>query len=67
MIKIDFTRDEVAMFKQKCYFTEEEEMILDYIQEKHKTIKYIAIMMTMNERTVNRRIQSIKKKIMRVL
>lgn len=65
-MKLDFTKDEVEYFKSKCYFSDEELKILELRLENNLTIQGIALKMNLSERTVNRRIKSIKKKIKRV-
>lgn len=66
MIKLEFTKAEVNYFKEVCYFSEEEEMILD-LRLKRKSICEISMILNLSEATVNRRIKSIKKKILKSL
>lgn len=66
MIKLEFTKREVDHFKKVCYFSEEEEMILD-LRLRRKSICEISLALSISEATVNRRIKSIKKKILKSL
>lgn len=63
-MKLDFTKKEVNYFKDNCYFSDDEEQILE-LRLRNKSIVEIMDIMKMNESTVNRRIKSIKKKIMK--
>lgn len=65
-MKLEFTKAEVDHFKEVCYFSEEEEKILE-LRLRNKTITEIALKLTLSEPTVNRRIKSIKKKILKSL
>lgn len=66
-MKLDFTKKEVTRFKELCYFSDEELKILDLRLENNLTIQGIASKLNMSEATVNRRIKSIKKKILKTL
>lgn len=66
-MKLEFTKQEVARFKELCYFSDEELKILDLRLENNHTIEGIAQLMNLSTATVNRRIKSIKKKILKVL
>lgn len=66
MIKLDFSKKEVEYFKENCYFTDEEEKILD-LRLKGYSIVEIHMTLAMSERTVSRRIKNIKRKILRAI
>lgn len=61
-MKLEFSKPEVEHFKEVCYFTEQEEKILD-LRLKGMSITEISLIIPTSESTVNRRIKSIKKKI----
>lgn len=65
-MKLEFTKAEVDHFKEVCYFSEDEEKILE-LRLRDKTITEISLTLDMSEATVNRRIKSIKKKILKSL
>jgi DNA-binding NarL/FixJ family response regulator len=65
-MKIDFTKDEVEYFKTNCYFSDEEEIILEK-RLKNESITKIALELHYSERTIKRRINSIKRKILKVI
>lgn len=65
-MKLEFTKKEVDYFKENCYFTDEEEKILE-LRLRGNTIISIAFMLHLSDETVQRRIKSIKKKILKVI
>lgn len=65
-MKLEFTKKEVDYFKENCYFTDEEEKILE-LRLRGNTIISIAFMLHLSDKTVQRRIKSIKKKILKVI
>ena len=62
----EFTKPECDYFRENCNFTAEEQAVFD-LCVRHRSVAYISIQLNMAERTVNRRIQSIKRKIYKVL
>lgn len=65
-IKTEFTEPECDYFRKVCNFTDEEREVFD-LRVKGKTIIEIHFALSMAERTVDRRLQSIKKKICKVI
>lgn len=65
-MKLEFTKKEVDYFKENCYFTDEEEKILE-LRLRGNTIISIAFMLHLSDKTVQRIIKSIKKKILKVI
>lgn len=65
-MKLEFTKKEVDYFKENCYFTDEEEKILE-LRLRGNTIISIAFMLHLSDKTVQGRIKSIKKKILKVI
>lgn len=63
----NYTKDEVKYIKDKCYFSKEEEQILDLRLENNLTIEGIAFKMKMSTSSVNRRIRKIKDKIDKIM
>lgn len=66
MVKLEFTKPEIAYIKSKIYLSEEDEKILD-LWLLEKTSKEIAGIMVMSTSTISRRKDKILKKIMKVL
>lgn len=66
MIKLEFTKPEIDYFKEYCYFTKEEEQILD-LRLKGYQIEEIKDIVHHSVPTINRRIRSIKNKIIKSL
>lgn len=66
MVKLEFTKPEIAYIKSKIYLSEEDEKILD-LWLLEKTSKEIAGIMAMSTSTISRRKDKILKKIMKVL
>jgi len=68
-VKFDFTKPELNYILENANFTEEQEKIFNMLTSKYgrQTLVYISMNMNMSESTVKRRIQQIKKKILRLL
>ena len=66
-MSFDYTKDEVKYIKEKCYFSKEEEQILDLRLENNLTIDGIALEMKMSVSSVNRRIRRIRDKIDKIM
>lgn len=62
----DFTKEEYEMLKEKLMLNDELSKILE-MKIKRCSIIEIAMKLNISERTANRRIKELKKKIMRVL
>jgi len=62
----DFTKDEYEQLKEKLMLNEEMSKIFE-MKIKRYSIVQIAMELNMSERTVNRRVKELKKKIRRVL
>ena len=62
----DFTKDEYEQLKEKLMLNEEMSKIFE-MKIKRYSIVQIAMKLNMSERTVNRRVKKLKKKIRRVL
>lgn len=62
----DFTKDEYEQLKEKLMLDEEMSKIFE-MKIKRYSIVQIAMKLNMSERTVNRRVKELKKKIRRVL
>lgn len=62
----DFTKDEYEQLKEKLMLNEEMSKIFE-MKIKRYSIVQIAMKLNMSERTVNRRVKELKKKIRRVL
>lgn len=65
-MKFDFTKKEYEFFLNNCFFTEDEEKIL-LLKLKGNTTLQISIKLNLSTSTVDRRIKSIKKKILKVI
>lgn len=64
-IKTEFTRLECERFRQDCNFTPEERAVFDLAVQNVSNLK-IGLDLGMSQRTVDRRIRSIKRKIIKV-
>ena len=69
-LKTDFTEPECEWFRRNCNFTDQERIIFD-LRVRDKTIIAIqdelqAMGLPLSEATINRRIRSIKDKILKV-
>ena len=62
----DYTKDEYEQLKEKLMLNEEMSKIFE-MKIKRYSIVQIAMELNMSERTVNRRVKELKKKIRRVL
>ena len=62
MDKFDFSYSEYMRFLERCPFDEEEIAVLN-LRRKGKSRIQISMMLNMSDRTVDRRIASIKRKI----
>lgn len=67
--KFDFIQDELDYIKAKANFTERQQEIFNRLTDKRgrQKIVKIAIEMFISERTVNREIKAIKRKIYKIL
>ncbi len=66
MNRFDFTKDEYDHFIEQCPFSEEEIKIFSF-RRLEKSIKYMSVELDLSERTINRRIKSIARKILKVI
>ena len=66
MLKVNFAKEEYENIIEKCMFNDELSKILEY-RIKNYSITKISLLMNMSERTVSRRIEEIKKKIIKVI
>lgn len=64
--KFDFTKDDFEYLVDKCMLDEEYQYLLE-MKIKGYSITKISLELNISERTANRRINKLKKKIMRVL
>lgn len=62
----EFTRPEVEYFRQECNFTDEERAVFD-MRASARSIVEIGLTLHMSESTVYRKLNCIKRKILRVL
>lgn len=62
----DLTREEYELIREKAMLNEELSQILEY-KIKGYSITKMSMDMNMSERTINRRIKDLKKKIKRVI
>lgn len=65
-MKFDFTKDEYDYLKEKLMLNEEMSKILE-MKIKNKSIVEMSMELNVSESTISRRIDKLKKKIMRVL
>ena len=67
--RFDFIQEELDYIKEKANFTDRQLKIFDRLTDKHGRQKIVKIAMEMyiSERTVNREIKAIKKKIYKLL
>ena len=67
--RFDFIQQELDYIKEKANFTDRQLKIFDRLTDKHGRQKIVKIAMEMyiSERTVNREIKAIKKKIYKLL
>jgi len=64
VMRFEFTKSEIDYFLKNCYFSEEEEKIF-ILKLKNYSITEMALKLNISERTVSRRLNSVKKKILR--
>ena len=62
----DFTKNEYEMLKEKLMLNEELSQILEMKIKKYSIVQ-ISMKLNLSERTVNRRIKEIKRKIRKLL
>lgn len=62
----EFTRPEVEYLRQECNFTDEERAVFD-MRISARSIVEIGLTLHMSESTVYRKLNCIKRKILRVL
>ena len=62
----EFTRPEVEYLRQECNFTDEERAVFD-MRTSARSIVVIGLTLHMSESTVYRKLNCIKRKILRVL
>lgn len=65
-IKTEFTRLECERFRRDCNFTPEELAVFD-LAVKNKSNLQIGLALGMSQRTVDRRIHAVKRKIIKVI
>lgn len=65
-MKFDFTKDEYEYLKDKLMLNEEMSKILE-MKIQNKSIVQMSMELNVSESTISRRIDKLKKKIMRVL
>lgn len=64
--RLDFNKTEYEYFIENCNFTDRQKEILD-LRRKGLSIIAISIKTYLSERTINREIKKIKKKIYKVI
>lgn len=64
-IKTEFTRPECDRFRQDCNFTPEERAVFDLAVQNNSNVQ-IGLELGMSQRTVDRRLKSVKRKIIKV-
>jgi len=65
-LKTEFTEPECEYFRAVCNFTDEERAVFD-LRVKARSVVEITFALHLSESTVNRRIRSIKRKILKVI
>lgn len=66
MLKFEFTKNEFNEIKEKTYFSELQERIIEY-RLKEYSITKMAMLENCSESTISREIKKIKKKIIKIL
>lgn len=66
MLKLDFTRAELDGIKSQIYLSELQERIIEYRLKEYSVTK-MAMLENCSESTINREINKIKKKIMKII
>ncbi len=64
--RLDFNKNEYEYFIENCNFTDRQKEILD-LRRKGKSIVAISIETYLSERTINREIKEIKRKILKLI
>lgn len=64
--KLDFNKAEYEYFTEHCNFTPRQKEVLD-LRRKGLSIVSISMRLYISERTVNREIKKIKKKILKII
>ena len=67
MIKFDFSKTEYEYFLDECPFSTEEKEVLRMRRSGDYSIRMMSIELNVSERTVKRRIESVYKKILKVV
>lgn len=65
-MKFDFTKDEYEYLREKLMLNEEMSKILE-MKIQNKSIVQMSMELNVSESTISRRVDKLKKKIMRVL
>lgn len=65
-MKFDFTKDEYEYLREKLMLNEEMSKILE-MKIQNKSIVQMSMELNVSESTISRRVEKLKKKIMRVL
>lgn len=65
-MKLDFSSNEWGMLYQKCGFTDDEKQVIE-LRRRGWALSTIAAELYLSERTINRRINSIAKKIIKAI
>ena len=66
MLRLEFTRKEVDELKSKIYLSEMQERILEY-RLKEYSITKMSMLENVSESTISRELNTIKRKIMKVI
>ena len=66
MFKLEFTKQEVEEIKSKIYLSELQEKIFEY-RLKEYSITKMALLEKVSESTINRELNKVKRKIMKVI
>ena len=66
MFKLEFTKREVEEIKSKIYLSELQERIFEY-RLKEYSITKMAMLENVSESTINRELEKVKRKIMKVI
>ena len=66
MLRLEFTKQEVEEIKNKIYLSELQERIFEY-RLKEYSITKMAMLENVSESTINRELNKIKRKIMRII
>lgn len=66
MLKLNFTREELQEIKDKLYLSEIQERILEYRSKEYSRVK-MAELESVSIQTIDREINKIAKKIMKII